>query len=440
MRRLFLATFCVVALLTKTDPQASQSRLGTVESIVERGTYQLDDSTFTNTIDKVYKDGHFYSHQPPLLSALEAPVYWLLHLSGARFHNRGKFVMTYAFTLLTNGLALALTVLVFADILALASVGPPFKHALAALLPLGTWLLPYGLVTNNHGISGLLMTVLIWLLLKVEWQGGTRVRAFSIGAILGLLAAIEILPIVSFVPVTAIYVLGRRDLDARARMLFAMGLAIPLLAHVLINIQITGDVIPAGFHTEMFRYEGSAFDESSLTGTWKHGSLAAAAGYAWHALVAGKGFFVFAPLCLLGLAAGVLEWRWWRARAGGVHAVLVVGAALSLAAALLTTNNFGGAAVGFRHAVYLSPAFAVLVLPWIAAGSATRRPSTRPSGSLRTGQTAIVAVAGVSAALLLILAAREPWSALTLSTATIGTWDHYVPIVARLVRGDLFSP
>jgi hypothetical protein len=28
----------------------------------------------------------------------------------------------------------------------------------------------------------------------------------------------------------------------------------------------------------------------------------------------------------------------------------------------------------------------------------------------------------------------------TLSTATIGTWDHYVPIVARLVRGDLFSP
>ena len=126
MRRLFLATFCVVALLTKTDPHASQSRLGTVESIVDRGTYQLDDSTFTNTIDKVYKDGHFYSHQPPLLSTLEAPVYWLLHLSGARFHNRGKFVMTYAFTLLTNGLALALTVLVFADILAMASVSSAF--------------------------------------------------------------------------------------------------------------------------------------------------------------------------------------------------------------------------------------------------------------------------------------------------------------------------
>lgn len=428
MRRLFLATSCVVALLTKTDPQASQSRLGTIESIVDRGTYRLDDSTFIHTIDKVYRDGHFYSHQPPLLSTLEAPVYWLLHLSGARFHNRGKFVITYAFTLLTNGLALALTVLVFADILAMASIGPPFKYALAALLPLGTWLLPYGLVTNNHGISGLLMTVLIWLLLKVEWQGGTRARAFAIGAVLGLLSGIEILPIVSFVPVTLIYVLSRRDLDSRARLLCATGLAIPLLAHAVINIRITGDVIPAGFHTEMFRFEGSGFDEASLTGTWKHASIGAAADYAWHSLFAGKGFFVFAPLCLIGLAGGLLEWRWWHARARGVHAVLVIGAGLSLAAALLTTNNFGGAAVGFRHAVYLSPVFAVWLLPWIAAESPARR------------QAAIVAVAGVSAAVLLLFAVPEPWSALTLSAAPPGTWDQYVPIVARLVRGDLFSP
>jgi hypothetical protein len=428
MRRLFLATFFVVALLTKTDPLASQSRLGTVESIVERGTYQLDDSTFTNTIDKVYKDGHFYSHQPPLLSALEAPVYWLLHLSGARFHNRGKFVMTYAFTLLTNGLALALTVLVFADILAMAAVAPPFKDALAMLLPLGTWLLPYGLVTNNHGISGLLMTVLIWLLLKVEWHGATRSRTFSIGAVLGLLVGIEILPIISFLPVTSIYLLSRRDLDARARLLFAAGLAIPLLAHAVINLQITGDVIPAGFHTELFRYEGSGVDEPSLSGSWKYGSLSAAADYAWRSLFAGKGFFVFAPLCLLGLAGGLLEWRWWRARAGGVHAVLLIGVAISFAVALLTTNNFGGGAVGFRHAAYLSPAFAVLVLPWITAESLTRR------------RTAIVAVAGVSAAVLLMFAAREPWSALALSAAPIGTWDQYVPIVAKLVSGDLFNP
>jgi hypothetical protein len=428
MRRLFLATFCVLALFTKTDPWASQSRLGTVESIVERGTFTLDDSSYVHTIDRVYRNGHYYSHQPPLLSALEAPVYWLLHLSGARFHNSGRFVMIYAFTLLTNGLALILTTMLFVKILAMASIDSPFREVLAFLLPLGTWLLPYSLVTNNHGIAGLLITALIWLLLQVEWNGATRSRAFAIGAVLGLLGAIEILPLVSFVPVTAIYLLLRRDLDLRARWLFATGLALPLAAHAVLNIPITGDVIPAGFHTEMFRFEGSGFEESSLTGTLKHGSVGAAADYAWRSLFAGKGFFVFAPLCLLGLVVGVLEWRWWWSRAGGVYAVLVSGAAISLVVALLETNNFGGAAVGFRHAVYLSPVFAVMVLPWVAPGSTARRGA------------AVVAVAGVSVIALLVFAAPQPWSELMLPTATIGTWDQYWPVVARLVRGNLVAP
>lgn len=418
----------MAALLTRTDPQASQSRLGTIESIVERGTYRLDDSTFVNTIDKIAKDGHFYSHQPPLLSTLEAPVYWLLHLSGARFHNRGRFVLTYAVTLLTNGLALALTVLAFRDILTMAAVAPAFGDALALLLPLGTWLLPYGLVTNNHGISGLLVALLIWLLLKVEWQGATRSCAFAIGAVLGLLAAIEILPIVSFVPLTLIYVLMRRDLDAQAKGLCAGGVAMPLLAHALINIQITGDVIPAGFHTELFRFAGSGQDEASLTGSLKHATPGAALVYAWQALFAVRGFFVFAPLGLLGIVCGLIEWPWWRTRARGVHAVLLGSVIVSLSTAVLMTNNLGGSSVGFRHAVYLSPALVVLLLPWITAATSPAR------------RKAFVAVAAVSAVMMLVFAARDPWSPLTLSTASIGAWDQYVPMLARLVRGDLLVP
>ncbi|HYE88206.1 MAG TPA: hypothetical protein VEA16_17710 [Vicinamibacterales bacterium] len=428
MRRLFLATFCVVALLTKTTPDASQSRLGTIESIVERGTYRLDDSTFINTIDKVRRDGHYYSHQPPLLSALEAPVYWALHLSGARFHNRGRFLMTWAFTLLTNGLALSLTVLVFANILTMAGVPPPLREALALLLPMGTWLLPYGLVANNHGISGLLVTVLIWLLLKIEWQGATPVRALAIGNVLGLLAAIEILPLVSFVPVAAVELFLRRDFGGRLRVLFISGLAAPLVAHAALNIPITGDVIPAGFHTEMFRFEGSGFEESSLTGTLKHDSIAALASYAWQSLFAGKGFFVFAPLCFLGALSGVLGWRWWRSRAVGTHAVLMISLAISLAVSLLMTNNFGGGSVGFRHAAYLSPAFAVLVLPWIAREATRRR------------RNVVTIVAGASVLLLFVYAAREPWSPLTVSAATIGAWDQYLPLAGRIARGDLLIP
>jgi hypothetical protein len=431
MRRLLLGALVVVALLTKTDPQSAHeySRLGTVESIVDRGTYQLDGSTFIETVDKIYRDGHFYSHQLPLLATVETPVYWVLSLPGTRFNNRGRFVMTYAFSLLTNGLALALTMILFARLLALAGALPPYRDWLAALLILGTWLLPYGLVSNNHGISGLLLMLLAYLLLLIAWQGVTDRRAIAIGAVLGLLVTIELLPIVSFVPLALIYVGAQGGVRVRTMSIVAIGAILPLVAHAVINIRITGDVIPAGFHHELFNYPGTFFDGSSLSGGLKHGGVGEVAAYAWASLFGGKGFFTFAPVLLLAAIAGVARWRWW-SRARGVHLVLGGGILLSLAASLLTTNNYGGEAVGFRHAAYLSPAFLVLLTPWIV--DATR--------GVRSARYTVIAVAAVSCMLMLLLAVRNPWKPLSLQTATIGTWDEYLPIVAKVVRGDLFNP
>ena len=169
------------------------------------------------------------------------------------------------------------------------------------------------------------------------------------------------------------------------------------------------------------------FDDASLTGTLKYHSIGDAAAYAWTSLFAFKGFFTFAPLCLVGFAAGVIEWRWWRAHFKAVHTILLAGIAITLVVALLTTNNFGGEAVGFRHAVFLSPAFVILLLPWVAGPSRPVRP-------------VVMGVALVSTALMLVFAVRQPWSVLTLSHAPVGSWDQYVPIVARLLRGSLFTP
>ena len=427
MWRIFLAGLVAAALLTKTDPESAHefSRLGTVESLVERGTYQLDGSTFIDTVDKIYSDGHFYSHQPPLLATLEAPAYLLIRAPGVRFNNRGRRLATYLFSLFTNGLALALTAVVFAQILTLCGLAPPTRDVAAVLLPLGTWLLPYGIVTNNHGISGLLLALLIWLLLLLEWHGATRGRVAATGVVLGLLCAIEILPLISFAPLTMIYLAMRRDVRGRSLLMLAAAFAAPLVAHAVINIRITGDVIPAGFHQELFSYPGSVFTPESLSGTVKFHSARELGRYARDSLFAGKGFLTFAPLCLLGLIAACAGWRWW-SRARGPQLVLLGGIILSLGASLLTTNNFGGEAAGFRHAVYLAPAVLTFLVPWLAGSPALRR--------------AVLAVAVLSMTLMLTFAVRKPWSVLTLDTRPIGTWDQYLPIVARIVQGDLFRP
>ena len=38
------------------------------------------------------------------------------------------------------------------------------------------------------------------------------------------------------------------------------------------------------------------------------------------------------------------------------------------------------------------------------------------------------------------VATRQPWSVLSVEHALFGTWDEYVPILARLVHRDLLEP
>ena len=66
---LLLAAWSFVALLTKTVPESAHelSRLGTVEGLVERWTYQLDESIFLGTRDKIY-------YGRPFLLAPAAPA------------------------------------------------------------------------------------------------------------------------------------------------------------------------------------------------------------------------------------------------------------------------------------------------------------------------------------------------------------------------------
>ena len=43
------------------------SRFATAESLVERGTFIIDDSPFGNTVDRVMLDGHYLSTKPPVM-------------------------------------------------------------------------------------------------------------------------------------------------------------------------------------------------------------------------------------------------------------------------------------------------------------------------------------------------------------------------------------
>src|SRR6187200_3726957 len=72
-----------IRLLEQAPLQSAndRSRWATVWSLVERGTYKIDEirqHRGWDTIDKVKIGDHFYSSKPPLFSTMVAGGYWVL--------------------------------------------------------------------------------------------------------------------------------------------------------------------------------------------------------------------------------------------------------------------------------------------------------------------------------------------------------------------------
>src|SRR5512136_37809 len=78
---LFVAFLIGWALLTKvhTHSWQEESRMATVQTLVEQGTFIIDHTEFNRTGDKVFINEHFYSDKTPLLSVVAAGAYSILH-------------------------------------------------------------------------------------------------------------------------------------------------------------------------------------------------------------------------------------------------------------------------------------------------------------------------------------------------------------------------
>ena len=78
---LFIAFGLLWAWLAKvhTHSWQEESRMATVQTLVEQGTFAIDHTDFNRTGDKVFVNGHFYSDKTPLLSVATAGLYSVLH-------------------------------------------------------------------------------------------------------------------------------------------------------------------------------------------------------------------------------------------------------------------------------------------------------------------------------------------------------------------------
>lgn len=354
------------------------SRLATVESLVDHGTWAIDDSTFctstpydpgavpNGTLDKLFIRGHYYSDKSPVPALLMAGPYWIWRsINGAAVADNPRSVCFFL-TLMSSGIAYVLSVVAM-SLIARRYLPPGWYLLATASFALATIALPYARVVNNHVF---LLAVSSVILLLIDSLAETR-RRWILTALLGSAAGLAYTIDLGAGPLTA---LGTGLLYVwRVRSFWhvvVFGLcALPWVAlHHGITYAIAGTFGPANANPEFFRWPGCPFDTTNLTGSWRHRHLSDFALYAVDLLIGKRGFLGHDAALFLMIPATVVLLRQQGERR---KPEITLCAAWCTAVWLLysaTSNNYSGECCSIRWFVpLLAPGYYVLIqyLKWV---------------------------------------------------------------------------
>jgi glycosyltransferase involved in cell wall biosynthesis len=412
-----------------------RSRWATVRSLVERGTFAIEEIVVEpewGTIDTVVhpdRDGvlHLYSSKPPLLAVLSAGPYWLLTKA------TGWTLGDHPFEL-GRGLLVVVSLLPFAVFLLFSlrlveAVGGSDWGRLwtAAVLAFGTLLSTFAVVLNNHLPAAAATAAAAWACYRITCQGSRRWLDFAAAGFAGALAAAFELPALAWLA-AVLLLLARVDLR---RTLLAAGVGASLVAAAAIgtNWLAHGTVAPAyAFRNEAEPRPTAPVAESGgpaagrpgqVVGEWNpqnwydysvilpNGRLLASywrspqgidrgepspLTYAWHVLVGHHGIFSLTPAWLLVIPG--LALLACRTRQGGGEARLAaaIGAVSLIVIAFylsrpMQDRNYGGMTSGFRWAFWLAPLWATAATP--AADLISRSRAGRGIGLVLLGLSVV---------------------------------------------------
>ncbi len=293
------ALFLALATATLQRSSAhSTSRLATVESLVARGTFTIEASTFSDTIDKVKVGPHFYSHQPPGYAVLSAVLYFPLHHLGLRFSPR-KSAAYAILTFLTNGLSTILALAIFYRALAWFNLRQSMRLLLAAGVACGTLILPYSTTYNVHGLVAAWLFIGFYCFLRAGMEESPRQWMLCSGLAFSACAALDHGAVFLYAAFCAL-LLARRE--RRQELLwFLLPACVTLLPTAGYYYVIGGSFKPLAARPELFAYPGSPWTDLSspnhedLTGgVWNSPWFALR--YGLLCLFGPRGFLIYNPL------------------------------------------------------------------------------------------------------------------------------------------------
>ncbi len=384
INRVFLvAIFIILLFFTRFQAISwnDNSRFATIQNLVEQKSFMIEHTLFY-TGDKVFINGHFFSDKPPLFSIVASLPYAVLHTLGAKFVDHPR-TLVYC----TNFFALSLPFVLyfFALYILLKKYTTLNKEKIILLinsLAVGTALLPFATVLNNHlpaaMLVGLASVALFYLPLN------KKALAFGTAFILGLattydlgVAFISLAFFVFFLLLTWQDNQTIKNEKIKTICLFILGGLIPGIIHWLINRTITGDIFPASMHPEFFNYPGSQFTTDNLTSA----GLAVSSFKEWTKYVylmtfGQRGFFLHNPVVIFGfITACYYTIKSKQTKLRLYSATTIISTLAVVMYYSLWGKGAGGGAYTTRWFIPLIPLFFPIIITWVEENITKRLPT-----------------------------------------------------------------
>jgi len=349
-----------------------RQRLATIESIVERDTLAIDGSSFYPQNPRDRRAGSHppnVSPQPPVLAALLAVPYRIMHRAGLSFATN-DVLAAYLLTILGATLPVALAGGLVYRLGRIFELSRPMRMVLAMGVVFGTGLVAYATVLNSHAPAAALLLACCGAFhhaLTTARRGFANAWLAMAGFGAGLAAVIDLGAAVFLLAFVLVIVAMSWTLTNRLGgiLFYVLGALPPLALHAVLSITITGDVLPAILHRPLLY--GALSDRPAPADELEdappgYGSVVA--GNLTDGLIGARGLLSHFPVLLLGLAGiGTVMRRHWPAPTKMLAVASIAGAGVIVLVYALLAPRWDQPMFAVRWFILFTP----LLMLWAGA-------------------------------------------------------------------------
>jgi hypothetical protein len=394
-----LALVGVVTILPRVQGWNDASRMAMIQSLVDYHSLAIDHSTFADTGDKVFINGHFYSDKLVLPALIGAIVYLPLSLLGIKLGDSWNLAY-YLITLFTVKAFWLVGLVAFYQALGFTGLTDNKRLWLTLALGVGSLYFTWSVTFNNHSLAASWLAIGFYFLLKAKHSDRIRQHLFFSGLFFALAGSSDV-PIIAFYAGFLLYVVADRRLRAGA-LFFLLPLPLACAPVLAVNYTISGSIIPVQIVKSYFMYPGSPWvrqGAETLSGTGINQGIFLVS-YGFNIFLGSRGFIFYNPMLFIAIPLLVRELKPSRLFAREAR-VVGLASALIVLYYLLFSMNYGGASYSFRWFVPLLPLWFFFIYPLME--------------DLTAGRKALFASLFAISTAIAVIGLINPWSKTTLS-------------------------